>query len=826
MALTFRNAGRLKPEARLGEAIEEFENCLSLKQTASFQSVRTATRSSSPTLREVMQLTAEVDLEARKGAEGSRVRRCFGPRLTKILEILQQFVSIGDIVVGGSQNLIACGVWSLVRVTILTASRYTAYMDKLSELLMDAGRSAPRYQELVAIYSDSKPLQAIHCEYWIVIVQLCRHVVTICNQSSMGKLKSFLGDFDITTYATQLQKQANAIKEQQRLEQARTISKIQSIIVSKVAGDSRRNQLETKAKILQACSTFDYQQPWKMARKCGDALWFRNNEQYQHWRGNAAWPRWPVLLLVGRLGSGKTVLLANVVDDLHLHLDDIVAYFFCRSDQPHSLQARTVIGCLTRQVIDALAPETAAGLPYDEELVIDEAQLHNLYNSPVINARHICFVIDGIEELGVDARREVIGFLTHVRSRVRLKLCISHRLTADIRRRDRFTVLEPYITLRIPENNPDIQIFVESKLASCLEAGELSVNDPAIILDIQEALETGAQGMFLWVALQIQGICAQKTDKDIRTTLADLPKDLPSTFIRVLRQARAAAPGYQYRLLCLIMAAFRPLTTEEIREALGVTPCRPIWDPSTYINDVYAVLASGGSLLVVDEEHKTIHFTHSSVQQFLLGNFGSSGEFKINMKEAHAEMAQIVVTYLNYDRFERQVTTRSPTLLAQAVPQKIITSALPSTSRSRQLALYLLRSKRQPDFDIGKALAEHLPSRKVPDPVWFFQYAKENWVTHTKDLYNGSRNLFPLIQNLLRRGELDTTLPGLSWSIENAHMGIYRSQILHRRLWLSHMIAALGYMKMDLVSIQTRRVDEDERFALMIRLFLLAATFK
>ncbi|KAI0164183.1 hypothetical protein GGR57DRAFT_278191 [Xylariaceae sp. FL1272] len=77
-------------------------------------------------------------------------------------------------------------------------------MDKLSELLMDAGRSAPRYQELIAIYPDSRPLQALNCEYLIVIVQLCRHVVTVCNQSAMGQLKSFFKDFDISTYGTQL----------------------------------------------------------------------------------------------------------------------------------------------------------------------------------------------------------------------------------------------------------------------------------------------------------------------------------------------------------------------------------------------------------------------------------------------------------------------------------------------------------------------------------------------------------------------------------------------------------------------------------------------
>lgn len=60
-----------------------------------------------------MQLTAEINRES--GIRG----RCFGPRLTSILQTVQQFAALGDVVVGGTQNLLACGVWSLVRMTFL-----------------------------------------------------------------------------------------------------------------------------------------------------------------------------------------------------------------------------------------------------------------------------------------------------------------------------------------------------------------------------------------------------------------------------------------------------------------------------------------------------------------------------------------------------------------------------------------------------------------------------------------------------------------------------------------------------------------------------------
>lgn len=79
--------------------------------------------------------------------------------------------------------------------------------------------------------------------------------------------------------------------------------------------------------------------------------------------------------------------------------------------------------------------------------------------------------------------------------------------------------------------------------------------------------------MFLWVVLQIQTPCLVKTDKDIREALGNLPKGLPETFSRILRQsAKQFGDFYQTRILELVAVAYRPLTTDELREALSVNP--------------------------------------------------------------------------------------------------------------------------------------------------------------------------------------------------------------------------------------------------------------
>lgn len=114
MALIVGSAGQLKPEARLGQAVVQFEASLTKEQKASFEAGRIQAQNYPPGISDVMRLTAEIDFQGRKAG-----RRCFGPRMTKVLESVQQFASIGDVIIGGSQNLVACGVWSLVRVTLL-----------------------------------------------------------------------------------------------------------------------------------------------------------------------------------------------------------------------------------------------------------------------------------------------------------------------------------------------------------------------------------------------------------------------------------------------------------------------------------------------------------------------------------------------------------------------------------------------------------------------------------------------------------------------------------------------------------------------------------
>jgi hypothetical protein len=116
MSNVLANASRLKPEIRLAQAISQFDADLSSDQKATLRTYRSQIQDVPPGPSDVMRLTAEIDRHATRKIGGGR---CFGPRMTNFLYGVQQFAAIGDVMIGGSQNLIACGVWSLVRLSLL-----------------------------------------------------------------------------------------------------------------------------------------------------------------------------------------------------------------------------------------------------------------------------------------------------------------------------------------------------------------------------------------------------------------------------------------------------------------------------------------------------------------------------------------------------------------------------------------------------------------------------------------------------------------------------------------------------------------------------------
>jgi hypothetical protein len=63
---------------------------------------------------------------------------------------------------------------------------------------------------------------------------------------------------------------------------------------------SHRKKLTTNLRLLDACSTYDYQTTWKQTRKVGNATLFKRNAEYQNWKDRADSS---TVVYIGKLGS-------------------------------------------------------------------------------------------------------------------------------------------------------------------------------------------------------------------------------------------------------------------------------------------------------------------------------------------------------------------------------------------------------------------------------------------------------------------------------------------------------------------------------------------
>ncbi|KAM7221080.1 hypothetical protein V8F06_003465 [Rhypophila decipiens] len=737
MSTALSRAAPLKAEIRLAQAVSQFEAELSSDQKAAFRSQRIRACQTPPTAQDVMSLTAKIDRETiNKGGGG----RCFGPRFTNVLQAVQQFAALGDVIIGGSQNIIACGVWTLVRMSLLSLVNYSSYMDKLSTLLMVAGRSAPRYQKMALLYTRSRILQSSLSEYFIVIVQLCHHMLKTANRTKIGQMVSSLSDAALKGYETDLLRWATAVKEQADLLLSEKIDEQGTrvkLLLKLSESEAYRQKLKIHCQILDSCSKYDYETTWKELRKVGNTGLLRATPNYASWKSELFSS---TLLWRGKLGAGKSVLMANIVDDLNLHIAGSsvpVAYFFCRHDIAESLKARTVIGSFTRQVLRSL-PGLATQDSLDGTIPnIDCDRILSLLRNALSSSFRAYFVLDGLDECPEKEQQTILTHLQTLQQMFGLLVCLSSRIDASSA-----PWLVPSMTIKshivtIPDDNPDISYFISSQLEYSIKTGALKVGDPAIVFEIEDALLQGSQGMFLWVALQIEALYTSMTDDAIRKALEDLPKDLPETFNRIIQRSAEAGNEYGMRIFKLIVAAFRPLTVDELREALSVVPGVTTWNPAHVINNVHSALACCGSLISIDEEALTVKLIHHSVKQFLLGQFSlfKAGLFPaglFNADGAHQTMGEIIITYLNYGVFDTSLsTTVIPDIAAGGSPSRIVGS-MDTIGLVQSLALKYLQSRKQPAYNMGRPLAEAATKHQLrnKDRFFFYEYAKLHWLDH------------------------------------------------------------------------------------------------
>ena len=383
-----------------------------------------------------------------------------------------------------------------------------------------------------------------------------------------------------------------------------------------------------------------------------------------------AWTEWAegkcdLLWLRGIPGAGKTVSLSVLLEHCFAELvgpSRMLLYFYCDFREKDAQMSRVVLGTFICQLCSQLRdipPEVFILLqrhsqdgrepaaPAQAELEFTLLELLKKCDSTTI-------VIDALDEL--QDRIPLVRFLAELpeASGKRVKVLASSR--------DAFYIREElsrakHGSIAIEASNKDVESFIATSVASNRRLQRLG---PDLRDSIQSSLRSGAQGMFRWVALQIDALAAMRTDRDIRNALGRLPSTLEETYERICINIHEPDRIIASRALSFLLVSPRPFTLLELAEAVIVEPemTRLDLEGRWFPDDLLEVL---GSLVVHDSSNDIVTLAHHSVKEYL-----SSDRCKTNTPlfftpriDAQVQITRTCLTYLLMEDFAGGATTTS-----------------------------------------------------------------------------------------------------------------------------------------------------------------------
>lgn len=394
----------------------------------------------------------------------------------------------------------------------------------------------------------------------------------------------------------------------------------------------------------------------------GTLEWFLIDERFKTWVSTNS----SLLWVSGNPGCGKTVLSAFLLDQLEEIMKNSnarVVYFFCDDKDERQRTAEMLLRGVIHQLIvstpqlikHAMAQWTARGTGIFTSVDTLWKIFLAIVTDPASDGTYC--VLDALDECEEASREELLLRLgNHFRStddqlrKGYVNVIITSRPSDSI---DCF--LHPFSVIRFQTEreedniNRDIALFISHEVERLAEAR--GYNDK-LKARVQEALEEGADGMFLWVVLIVK-VLAKTRGSLVERTLKSLPRGLYAVYEKLLSGMDEDTQEMARRLLLFVVTAIRPFSLAELATVININPEDRRSSPRDLRGFERDILLCGPIVKVQDG---TVHLVHQSAKEFLTSSNlilpSSLSGFQIKPLEAHCELAICCLTYLALDEFE------------------------------------------------------------------------------------------------------------------------------------------------------------------------------
>ncbi|KAI4125143.1 MAG: hypothetical protein LQ338_004439 [Usnochroma carphineum] len=186
--------------------------------------------------------------------------------------------------------------------------------------------------------------------------------------------------------------------------------------------------------------------------------------------------------------------------------------------------------------------------------------------------KKVTLIVDALDECDVTARAlllDILSKLTYNPNSI-VKTLVLSRNDPDIAN---FFSKTPNLSITATDNADDIRKFVSKKINEHLLNGAAS---DQLKERVKNDLNQKANGVFRWVALQVDALCDSDRvyiPKDVEYLLSRLPKTLEDTYSAIVRDLDGLAPHSCQAIkntIKLMICAEYPMGIEEVLEALSI----------------------------------------------------------------------------------------------------------------------------------------------------------------------------------------------------------------------------------------------------------------
>lgn len=371
-----------------------------------------------------------------------------------------------------------------------TATNFRGYFERLSSLFMRLGTSWELHNDFSQIFPQSEALQTFLCEYLIVLMRLCRKAVLFSNKSLAGQLWSSLGasfDSEFKPLQEEMDKWGLIIQY-----------KTQQLVTSSVVDADKFRRRVYKQRTLHLLSPNQPQHitTWRRHRRKGDCKWIYQTAAYKSW---IAEDKSSTLRICGKLGSGKTVMMANIVAQINMH--QTCAFFFCTFKDQESLKATAVLGSIAFHLLDSIPGDDSTWdvLSRQEDTasrVLTSAGITRLLTELLPEHERYVLVFDGLEDCPNDEITEVIHGLRRLMACRTVLLCYSARSGSMFQQLTVQKLAAKFsVSLDEEMHDGEIKAYITEEIARRKQASQPGLFSDELVELVRQQLLAGAQGM-------------------------------------------------------------------------------------------------------------------------------------------------------------------------------------------------------------------------------------------------------------------------------------------------------------------------------------------